>query len=287
MAVARIAGEGGDKLESELTQALVATQRFQVLERQHIDAAVAELRFNAEGYVSDDSAMSFGEMTGAASLVVGEVQGAEYREELGTQAQKCARDGQTVDCTLYTRVARANYRVALKVVETKTGHVLAAKAVGAARERSALAYDAPPPDLAAADAMFGECRAEIVTNFARAVAPHDVTEQVALRTDDDLPALATGTNYAVVGNWAAAVEQYRAAVAQASNPPFTVQQQAAARYDLGVALGFSGAFDEGIAEIEKAYALDPDELYRSQIAALRRYKDEAARVAEQESAPAP
>lgn len=284
MAVGQIGGEGGEALASELTAALLATRRFEVLERQNISAAMAELRFSSEGFVSDDSAISFGEMTGAATLVVGDVQAAEYGESDAEQATECPSGGKLVPCVRYTQTARARVRVVLNVVETKTGRLLAAKPIEANRERVAESFDGPPGEIGVREPLLSECRSEVVERFARVVAPHDVTEQVALRTDDDLPELEVGTNYAILGQWGDAVAQFRAAVKRASAPPFTPEQHAATLYDLGVALGFSGAFDEGIAEIERAFVLDPDPMYREQIDTLRRYRDEAARLAAQEPA---
>lgn len=280
MAVARIDGEDGDALVEALTQSLVATKRFQILERRNLQAAVAELKFNSEGFVSDETAMSFGNMTGASTLVVGEVLGAEYQENVSSAAAKCQRDGQQVDCTQFTRSAAAKLRVALKVIETESAKVLAAKSYEVRRDRSAQGTDAAPPEIAAKKDMLAECRKEIVDSFVTVVAPRDVAAWVVLREDGDLPELATGNNFAIVGNWTSAIEQYRAALAKAPNP----ELKAAALYDLGVALGYSGAFDEGISHVEQAFATDPNHLYREQVATLRQYKEDAARIAEQEGA---
>lgn len=287
MAVAKVAGEEGDALASELTQALVRTQRFQVLERQRIGAAIAELRFSSEGYVSDDTAISFGEMTGAASLVVGEVQLADYQEDIREQAQECAREGKTVPCTAYTRTAKGALRVVLEVVETQTGRVLAAKTLTAERKATTQAVDQLPAPIDQRVSMMVECRAEVVEAFVKVVAPHDVAVRVALRTDDDLPQLETGNNYAMVGNWSAAVEQYRAAVERARAAALKPEQLAAATYNLGIGLGYSGDFDGGLAQIEQAFALDPDPLYREQLEVVRQYKADAAKIAEQEPGRAP
>jgi len=68
IAVTPLPGTGGEALSSELAQALLETKRFQVLERQHLDAALNELKFSSQ-HVSDETAMSFGNMTGASTLV--------------------------------------------------------------------------------------------------------------------------------------------------------------------------------------------------------------------------
>ncbi len=280
IAVTPLPGAGGEALSSELTQALLETKRFQVLERQHLDAAIAELKFSSQ-HVSDETAMSFGNMTGASTLVTGEVTKADYREDVSSSKDQCTTDDGTLrECVRYTRTAVADLRVVLKVIETESGKLLAAKTLGAQQQRSAAGVDQEPPALNVQDDLLTACRTEVVTAFVRVVAPHDKQVMVALRTDDDLPELETGNNYAKIGNWSAAVDQYRSAVAKSK--ALDPAQQAKALYNLGIGLGYSGAFDDGIAEVEHAYALDPDDLYREQAGVIRQFKEEAARLAAQE-----
>lgn len=280
IAVTPLPGAGGEALSNELSQALLETKRFQVLERQHLDAALIELKFSSQ-FVSDETAMSFGNMTGASTLVTGEVTKADYREDVASSKDQCTNDdGSLRECVRYTRTAVADLRVVLKVIETESGKLLAAKTLAAQQQRSAAGVDQEPAALNAQDDLLTACRTEVVTAFIRVVAPHDKQVMVALRTDDDLPELETGNNYAKIGNWGAAVEQYRSAVAKSK--ALDAEQQAKALYNLGVGLGYSGAFDEGIAEVEHAYALDPDDLYREQAGMIRQFKDEAARLSAQE-----
>lgn len=283
IAVAAIQGEAGDQLAAELTAALAATRHFQVLERQHLAGALREIKFSAEGHVSDETAMSFGQMTGAAMLVVGSVTTADYREDVRSEEQQCPKkDGGLRPCLNYTRTAGGSLRVVLDLIETESGKVLAAKVLSADQSRMAQAIDGAPPPLAARDELLQACRGEVLRRFIAAVAPHEEDTQVVLRTDGDLPELDAGTHYALVKDWTAAVEQYRMAVARADGGNLKPSLRALAHYDLGVGLAYSGNFDEGRTEVERAYALDPDDLYREQIRTIARFKEEARRVATQD-----
>jgi tetratricopeptide (TPR) repeat protein len=283
IAVAAIDGEGGDALVSELTQALVETKRFEVLERQNLDAAMKELKFSSE-HASDETAISFGKMTGAANLVAGVVSGADYREDVTTENQECPKpDGTVAPCVRHTRTAVADYRVTLKVIETETGKLLAAKNLDAKEARAVATMDAPPPELNVKNDLLRACRADIVGRFIRAVAPYEKQVMVSLLSDDDLPELEPGNNYARIGNWGAALEQYRAALARAESTNAKPALKAMALYDIGVALAYSGSYAEGIASIEKAYALDPSYLYEQQLAEVRKLAEEDARLKQQES----
>lgn len=282
VAVATLEGEGGDLLAEDLTQALVGTQRFQVVERRRLDAALQELQLSASGHVSDDTAMSFGNMTGAQTLVIGRVVRADHRETLSERTESCMKDDGMGECQRRTRTAVAELVAALQVIETESGRVLAAKSFEEKEERSTEAVDAEPPLVASREELLRACRAALVRRFVAVVSPHDKQVQVVLLEDGDLPELETGNNFARIGNWESASERYQSALVTAEQAPLSPEQIAKALYNLGVALGYSGAFDEGIDHIERAYGLDPDPLYHRQRDTLRAFKDEDARLRAQE-----
>lgn len=282
VAVATLEGEGGDVLAEALTQALVGTQRFQVVERRRLDAALQELQLSASGHVSDDTAMSFGNMTGAQTLVIGRVVKADHQENLSERTESCMKDDGMGECQRRTRTGVAQLVAALQVIETESGKVLAAKSFEEREERSTEAVDAEPPPVASREDLLGACRDALVRRFVAVVSPHDKQVQVVLLEDGELPELETGNNFARIGNWEAAAERYQSALTKAEQAPLSPAQTAKALYNLGVALGYSGAFDEGIGYVERAYGLDPDPLYHQQRDTLRAFKDEDARLRDQE-----
>src|SRR5688500_11250422 len=81
LALGGIAGEGGERVVAALTDALVAAQRFEVLDRQHLHAVFKEQDFGTSGRVADDTAISVGQMTGATVLLVGDVVQSVYDEK--------------------------------------------------------------------------------------------------------------------------------------------------------------------------------------------------------------
>lgn len=287
VAVTTIAGPSGEPLATALTEALVATGRFQVLERRRLEPVMAELKFSAAGHVSDESAMSFGEMTGAALLVVGEVVTADYKEQLKPEVQQCTKDGKAAECTVNTRTARYALRVSLEVVETESGRVVGARTLAAEKVQEVKATDAEPPPLEAEPALGAECRAEVVAAFSRMVAPHKVQVTVFLRTDDALPELEAGNVQAQIGNWTSAIEQYQSAVAKGTQQALPREVQAMAHYNLGIGYGYSGSYKEGLAALEQAITLDPDPRYREQLAVVRGFQEDAARLAKQTGAAQP
>jgi hypothetical protein len=283
LAVVGLEGEDGDAFGHALTAALVNTGRFELLERRRLDAAVTELKLSAAGFTSDDSAKTFGELTGADALITGAAR-AEYVERTSSPTDMCEEDGTVEQCETHRRTAEARLAVELRVVAAETGRVLVARSFDTERRR-VVEGEAPPPELGVRGPLLAECRAELVDRFVGTIAPHEVSETVDLRSDDRVPELERGHVKARIGNWKAAIEQYRAGVARAEALE-DVEPRAAARYDLGVALAFDGDFAAGLAELERAFAEDPAPLYRKMIERVRRFAADAERLRAQEAAPA-
>ena len=55
--------------------------------------------------------------------------------------------------------------------------------------------------------------------------------------------------------------------------------EAMAYYNLGIGYGYSGAYKEGLEALQQAITLDPDPRYREQLAVVRGFQEDAARLA--------
>ena len=159
--------------------------------------------------------------------------------------------------------------------------MIGARTLDAEKRQEVKATDLEPPPLAVEPALSAECRAEVVAAFSRMVAPHQVQVTVFLRTDDKLPELESGNVQAQIGNWTGAIEQYQSAVAKAAQQPLPAELQAMAYYNLGIGYGYSGAYKEGLEALQQAITLDPDPRYREQLAVVRGFQEDAARLAKQ------
>lgn len=282
VAIGGIGGDGAEKIVVDLTAALFETKRFDVLDRQHLHEVVKEQDFGVSGRVSDESAVSIGQMIGSAALVVGDVLSSDYKEDVRQANRKCTKDGKVYDCVEYTRTASARMGVAFKIIDTETGKILVAKNLEAAKTRSVSSHDQVPGALDASDDLLKACRAQLVGDFVKVVAPYQVNVVVELLDDGDLPELEVGNNFARLGNWNDAIAQYSAALAKAeADPEISAETRAKAHYNLGVGFGYSGRYDAGVAELEKAFSLDPDDRYMAQIATIKKFKEDDARLAEQ------
>ncbi len=299
VAIGGASGQGGEELVADITQALFDTKRFEVLDRAHLRELMKEQDLSASGAISDDTAVSIGNMIGSAALLIGEVSDYNYNERLDTRRQTCVRKerlagckGTSKKCTVnknypcvkYTRVAKASLRAAFKLLDTTTGKVLAVKNLDANKSQTRNATDSQPAPFNSREPWLASCREEVVASFMKVIAPYKVNIRVELLDDGDLPELEMGNNMAKIGNWQKAIGHYNDAVAKAGgNPDISPEVKAKAHYNLGIGLGYSGRYNDGIGQLETAYGLDPDEKIQAQVQKIKKFKEDAARLAEQEA----
>ncbi len=285
IAIGGVGGQDGDKIVTALSQALTDTQRFEVLDRQHLGAITKEQDFSISGRVSDESAISIGQMIGSGALLVGDVLANAYTEDVVAEKSTCLKDGKQKPCTEYTRSAKATLSVAFKVLDTETGKVLAAKTVDAGMAQSRKNENTPPPVFDSKEAWMTSCRKQVVDDFMKVIAPYQMNVSVELLDDSDLPELEVGNNFAKIGKWADAILQYNTAIKRAKkNKDIDKDVQAKAFYNLGMGLSLSGNYDAGVAELERAYSLEPSDMFLGQIQRIKQFKIDDARLAEQRAA---
>lgn len=283
LAIGGFSGKGNGAVNAEVTRAIFATNRFDVLDRKNLAQLTKEQDFQISGRVSDDSAVSIGQMIGAAILLVGDVVAYDYDEQVSETTSTCTKGkNKKARCTDYDRTATAHVSVALKVLDTETGKVLAAKTMDANDSKHAQNRDVKPGPFNAEDTMLAGCVKTIADAFAAVIAPHTVQETVELLDDGDLPELERGNNMAKIGEWQKALGEYSAA-AEKLPGKFSSEDQAKVYYDIGIAYGYSGDYDRGVEELKRAYALEADDRTAQQIAKIKQFKIDDALLARQQA----
>jgi hypothetical protein len=284
VAIGGIGGQGGDKLVTDLTQALFDTKRFDVLDRQHLGEVMKEQDFGATGRVADDTAASIGNIIGSAALLVGDITDYSYNESMNREKKTCrGKDGKEYACTHYTRQGKSNVAASLKVIDTESGKILAVKNLKAGTSKRKKGIEKQPPKFNAKDSWLSSNRKKVVGDFMRVIAPYTQNMPVTLLEEDDMPELEMGNNMAKLGNWAKAIEFYRNGIATGEGKGLEPDAVSKGYYNLGVAMGYSGDYDGGITELEKAYAMNPENLYLGQVKTIRQFKVDDERLAEQQS----
>lgn len=283
VAIGAIEGDGGEDISDKLTQAIIGTGIYEVLDRKHLAEIAREKNIQA-----NDPGAAFGPMLGAAALVFGRITQNGYTENVTGDQQVCMAGNRQVPCTTYTRAGKHAVSVSFKIIDAASGKVLAIKLVNGVAQarrqvvvqeamttnRQALAGIIPPFEdvqqfqIAATDDM--------VKFFMRMIAPFTITVPVVLY-EQDSQASKNGVTAAKAGDWATAIDAFKSALKQASASP-DLEVQARAHYNIGVALGYSGSYSEGIAEIQRAISLKPDDVFQKEIENIRVFQADDAKL---------
>lgn len=285
VAIAEVEGEDGETIADRLTKAIMESERYEVFDRQHI----ATLRKEQALAAGEDGAGALGKILGASALIFGRVVKNGYSDTVNAQEAQCGQDGKLVKCTNYTRVGTHRLQVSFKVIDAVSSKVLATKTVtGEAFHKGDVQILGPKdmrpeflasnvPSLGNRDEVKDAAIEEVIDSVMRMIAPYKVLVATILYEQSELPTSKAGVAAAKAGNWDIAIAKFREAVnAAEANPEPSVK--ARAHYNLGVALGYSGFYDEGVKEIEKAMTLEPDEVYQKEIAAIRSFKKDDERL---------
>ena len=284
VAIGQIEGDGGEDVSDKLTEAIMATGKYEVLDRQHL-AEIAKEKQIAAG----DPSSAYGKVLGAAALIFGRVTQNSFQDQVAAEEKVCIQGSRSFPCTTYTRAGKHTTAVNFKIVDAATGKVLASQTVtGAATDRREVqTSEAKVTDPKAAARIIPPFEdlnnfrqvaiGDVVTLFMRLIAPYTVSVRVVLFEQSECPTSKAGVAAAKTGDWATSISQFKAAVAVADSLADS-KVMARAHYNLGVALGYSGSYRQGIAEIQKAIEVQAEDEFPEQVAAIRGFEADDARL---------
>ncbi len=130
-------GAIGDGMADQLATALVMTNRFIVLERQNLDAVLAEQDLALAGRVKQGTEARAGEIEGAELLVMGAV--TEFEGAASGGGGGLGGFGGGIVGAIAGGYKKAHMAIDLRIVDAKTSRILAATTVeGSATDISAL-----------------------------------------------------------------------------------------------------------------------------------------------------
>lgn len=294
VAIGEIEGEGGRDLSDRLVQAILASGKYEVLDREHL-AMIAREQNLAAG---EAGAAGLGKVLGAAALVFGRISRSTYGEVVSANEGACYYNGASGPCTTYKRTGTHRMTVSMKIIEAASGKIITAPSIngeaGGSREAQVLASKTSDlaviaqivPPLENTSAYGEEAMNEVVGTFMRMIAPFQVMVPVVLYEQSNVPSSTAGITAAKAGNWTTAIQMFKDALETTASSP-DLEVRARSHYNLGVALGYSGSYDEGLAEIQQAMSLKPDPEYQLQANEIRGFKADDAKLKAQEEAQAP
>lgn len=272
IAIGEIEGRAGRDVTEELTQALIETNAFTVVDRAHLERVMEEHELTSapgnEGIFDEETRLKLGEFIGAAALVFGRVSTYDYTEDTSVDDRKNIFTGD--EYRRHTRTGTATVEVHLQVVDLTTGEVLTSRKITRQRYQEEHANDEWPPRIDRAPVL-AAAREAVVQEFVQTVAPHRQYVEVTLFKDSDIPALEQGINFARIGEWEDAIAHFERAARRHPTSPKT-------HYNLGVACAYTHRFDRAEEALKRAYSLDASDRYASQIRALRQMRRDAEKL---------
>jgi hypothetical protein len=277
LAVGEMRGRGDRAMSDALGEALVSTQRFQVVDRAHLGTAMRELQLSASDLADPRMAAKLGRVVAAGAVISGDVD-EKYSEFPGEDRFK-EKDG--TDHISYRLRGETVVRATFKVVDVSTARLLIAKTYEERRDETIRATDARPPPIDR-DTLVTNARRAVLERFVRAIVPHQEYINARFVKDSDIPQLEGGIGYAEHGNWAKAEDTFSAAISAAEhNPKIGAKQVARGYWDLGLSYEYAGDYEKAARMVQKAYDLGQEKEYLGELDNIRSLQTDAKRLAEE------
>ncbi len=257
-------------LRDALTQQLIATKRFEVVDRQTLGKIIQEQKLAASGLIDEKSAPTLGKLLGASALIFGRITTDRYHQELVHAPPYKDKKGKSHQ--RHSWKGKYELSANIKIVDVQTGKILTAKELSAVAKAETSALDKAPPKIDS-NALYRKCVAKIAAQFRRMVAPYQIKVKAQFLVDDKVPETKKAIGLFKAGEWDAGEALLKRA---AMKPGLKPELRAKVYYDLGLAQMYLGQHDAAIENIRHALELKPDESRYQKV--LRTAKEEKAKA---------
>ena len=277
IAVGGLNGSGHELMAAALEEGLVKSERFQVVDREHLAQVMRELRLSASDLADPSKASALGKQVTANALIFGNVD-ERYKED---KSEESFSDKGGVRHVIHKLHGQARVVATLKVTDVATGALIVAKSFDEKREDSNTGVDEAPKAIDR-DGLSKQARTTILNAFLHAIVPHKEILDASFFTHGDLPQLETGVGYAKRGDWKKAQETFNATIQDAErNPKISTQVLGKAYWNLALAYEYSGDYDKATALVDKAYQLTQDGDMLAEQDNIKRLQSDQRKLAEQ------
>ncbi len=240
-----------EDIADEITRALLAVKKFDVLDRRNFSAILQEQGMSGEG-------TPWGvRLEKASCLLTGRITGLDYDEQ--TNSVEIKREGKRPQIK-NVRTGMVRMEVVLQITRLSDGRILWNQRMRAQTTGSREAFDAEPGPVDE-ELLRGDAQAEITADFMRRIMPSEELIPVTFLTDGDIPELEQGIKEAKKGKWEDAIDLFSRATATAAGN----EKVHKAWFDLGVAHQYSYDFRKAEEALKKAVSLKDETLYKHQL----------------------
>jgi hypothetical protein len=281
MAITEVEGEGGDAVANSMEHLLALATPWQIVDRKMLQQVLAEQGLWGQSTTQPDKIAS---LLGADVLLAGTTS-AHRVEETFSWDTRFGQDG--APYTVYSRTGHLMASASLRGIDASTGIVVGVAHLDASKTLSTdtMRVDGTPqssPDylmqlfapLPETD-LLAEADRELAQKLLKAVLPHEEPTEVHVYADARLDESILGIEALERGDFAGAVSLYTAGLKRAETMHAARQLKARARYNLGVALGCQGRYNEATEQVQQASRLEHNPLFSAYLNTLQDYRRDA------------
>ncbi|HEY5675586.1 MAG TPA: CsgG/HfaB family protein [Myxococcales bacterium] len=280
VAIGEMNGPGSRVMTETLEEALLGSNRFTVVDREHIASVMRELRLSSSDLADPGSAAKLGKVVTAGALIFGDVY-TSYREEPDENRYK---DEKGAPHTQYLIKGEAYARATFKIVDVSTGRLIVAKTYEEKRDDLNRTVDRRPQPIDRIG-LESATRRAVVDRFMKAIVPHQEFMFANFQKDSDIPQLETGIGWAERGDWKKAQDTFSTAAQEAETKKLKSGQISKCYWNLGLSYEYAGDYDRAETMVSKAYALSNEKNMLGEIDNIHRLQADAQKLAEQNASP--
>lgn len=225
VAIGVMTGNAVAAVSDSLEEALVNSQRFTVVDQQHMAQLMKELQLSPADLANPKSAQKLGKVLTAGALIFGDTSD-QFRE---TPSKTEFKDPDKSSHSLNALKGEVYVRATFKVMDVATGRMIVSKTYEEKREDTNRAVD-KRPDPVDCRSLEQAARQAVVARFMKAIVPHQEYQEAGFVKDSDLPQLEGGIGYAQRGEWKQAQDAFNTVAQEAEKSEKLKPKQVAKCY---------------------------------------------------------
>jgi curli biogenesis system outer membrane secretion channel CsgG len=261
-----------------LEEALVTSNRFQVLDREHLENLFREQKLSASDLADQNAVNKLGKVMTAGAFIFGDVSD-NYRESRKTEKCSSLFDKKSHVCHSVT--GESSVEAQFKIVNVSTGQLIVAKRYMQKKSQTNDAQDGQP-DPIDRESLQAEARKAVVEKFMKAILPHQEIQEARFVKDGDIPQLEQGIVWAQRGEWMKAQDIFNsAAQAAEKNTNLKAPQVAKCYWNLGLSYEYAGDYGKAVDMINRAYTSSNDASMLNELDNVKRMQEDEKKLAAQ------
>ncbi len=263
-------------LTDEITEKLVMSKLFEIVDRQNINSYMQEHSLGQSGLIDENSgSASLGKIFSTGVMIFGRIQSNLYKEE--ESRSEPYTDSKGVTCVKHVRKGVLNYKVTLKLIDVETSKIIAVKSINGSAETTTNGVNKNAPTINFIK-LKNESRQKVISKFVKLVnktmkvAPvyEEVKKNIYFAKDANLPELFIALELIKSQK---IDESIKLLETSANRTDLNSSVKAKAIYNYGAMLEVKGNYTEAIETYQDAIKLDNQNMfYKEALKSARKEK---------------